>query len=278
MYGLVRPLLDQSATVRCLTSCCQYRERRRAPGSRLALRRWPLTARYVVIEKRFCGPPDSGNGGYVSGLVAGILGQEAEVTLRRPPPLGRAMLVRRSADGGITLSDGHDVVAEAIPVGVQIEPPDPVGLSQAVEAARNYPGFARHPFPTCFVCGPERGDGDGLRIFPGAVPGREVFAAPWIPDRSLAGTDGLVRAEFLWAALDCPGAFANGFPASTMVLGRLAVRLLEVVRPEQQYIAVGWSQGAEGRKHFAGTAVFRADGQPVAVAGATWIRVVAAGS
>jgi hypothetical protein len=87
-------------------------------------RRWPLTARYVVIEERFCGPPDSGNGGYVCGLVAGILGQEAEVTLRRPPPIGRAMLVRRSAEGGITLCDREEVVAEALPGRLQIKPPD----------------------------------------------------------------------------------------------------------------------------------------------------------
>jgi hypothetical protein len=232
----------------------------------------------VVIEERFCGPPDSGNGGYVCGLVAGILGQEAEVTLRRPPPIGRAMLVRRSAEGGITLCDREEVVAEALPGRLQIKPPDPVSLSQAVEAAHHYPGFTHHPFPTCFVCGPQRGEGDGLRIFPGPVAGRQVFAAPWTPDRSLAGTDGLVGPEFLWAALDCPGAFANGFPESTMVLGRLGARLLEPVRPGQQCVTVAWSEGVEGRKHFAGTALFRADGGMIAAARATWIRVIAPGA
>jgi hypothetical protein len=237
-----------------------------------------VTERYVVIEERFCGPPDSGNGGYVCGVMAGILGQEAEVTLRRPPPIGRAMVVRPSAKEGITLFDGEEVVAEAVPGRLQIEPPDPVSSSQAAEAARHYPGFARHSFPTCFVCGPERGEGDGLRIFPGPVAGRQVFAAPWTPDWSLAGTDGLVRPEFLWAALDCPGAFANGFPRSTMVLGRLAVQLLEAVRPEQQCVAVAWSEGVEGRKHFAGTALFGANADLVAVARATWIQIVPGGS
>jgi hypothetical protein len=237
-----------------------------------------VTERYVVIEERFCGPPDSGNGGYVCGLVAGVLGQEAEVTLRRPPPIGRAMVVRQSAKGGVTLFDGEEVVAEALPGRLQIEAPDPVSFSQAGEAARHYPGFARHPFPTCFVCGPERGEGDGLRIFPGPVAGRQVFAAPWTPDPSLAGSDGLVGPEFLWAALDCPGAFAHGFPESTMVLGRLGARLLEPVRPGQQFVIVAWPEGVEGRKHFAGTALFRADAELVAVAKATWIRVVPGGS
>lgn len=230
--------------------------------------------RFVVIEERFSGPPDSGNGGYVCGLMAGILDQEAEVTLRRPPPIGRAMLVRRSAKGGITIFDGQEVVAEALPGHLQIEPPEPVNLSQAAEAARRSPGLARHPFPTCFVCGPERGEGDGLRIFPGPVAGRRVFAAPWRPDPSLAGADGLVRPEFLWAALDCPGAFASGFPDATMVLGRLGARLLEPVRPGQRCVAVAWSEGVEGRKHFAGTALFGPGEDLVAIARATWIRIV----
>ena len=38
----------------------------------------------LVIGSRFCGPPDSGNGGYVCGLIADYLGGPAEVTLRKP--------------------------------------------------------------------------------------------------------------------------------------------------------------------------------------------------
>ena len=41
----------------------------------------------VVIEKRFCGPPNSGNGGYVCGLLAAHIEADAEVTLLAPPPL-----------------------------------------------------------------------------------------------------------------------------------------------------------------------------------------------
>ena len=41
-----------------------------------------------TIDPRFNGPPGSGNGGYACGLVAGLLGGPAEVTLRLPPPLG----------------------------------------------------------------------------------------------------------------------------------------------------------------------------------------------
>ena len=42
----------------------------------------------LTVARRFCGPPGSGNGGYVCGLIAGFLDGPAEVTLRLPPPLG----------------------------------------------------------------------------------------------------------------------------------------------------------------------------------------------
>jgi hypothetical protein len=37
----------------------------------------------LVVEARYCGPPNSGNGGYVAGLLARRLGEgPVEVTLR----------------------------------------------------------------------------------------------------------------------------------------------------------------------------------------------------
>ena len=44
----------------------------------------------VRINRRFRGPPDSGNGGYVCGLVAQALGgSDCEITLHAPPSLDR---------------------------------------------------------------------------------------------------------------------------------------------------------------------------------------------
>jgi len=43
-----------------------------------------------------------------------------------------------------------------------------------------------HPFPTCFVCGPDRRPGDGLRILVGPVAGRDLSANVWYPDEALA--------------------------------------------------------------------------------------------
>ena len=43
------------------------------------------------LGERFCGPPATANGGYACGAIAELLGDGVEVTLRRPPPLGRPL-------------------------------------------------------------------------------------------------------------------------------------------------------------------------------------------
>ena len=53
----------------------------------------------VVIPSRYRGPPQSGNGGYVSGVFAELLPRHPdkapEITLRSPIPLDRTMIVKR---------------------------------------------------------------------------------------------------------------------------------------------------------------------------------------
>jgi hypothetical protein len=216
----------------------------------------------LVIEPRYAGPPRSGNGGYTCGLVAGFLDGPAEVTLRLPPPLGRPLRVERR-DGRVELLDGEALVAEAAPAEVELELPAPVSVADAEEAARRYPGFETHAFPDCFVCGPHRAEREGLRIFAGRVRD-ELFAAPWTPDES--------RAELVWAALDCPGAIAVGFPdRGETLLGRLAVRIDGLPAAGEPHVVVAWPLGEDGRKLYAGTALLTAAGEPLARARATWI-------
>jgi hypothetical protein len=218
----------------------------------------------LTIDPRFNGPPGSANGGYTCGLLADFVGGPTEVTLRRPPPLARPLELERE-DGSVRLLDGGELVAEAAPAEVVVDPPEPVGAEEAERAAARYPGFREHAFPTCFVCGPERREGDGLRIFAGPVPGRDVFAAPWVAPADVA-------APLVWAALDCPGAIAVGFPdRGETLLGRLAGRIDRVPQPGQQCIVLAWPLGEDGRKLYAGTALFSERGEPLAVARATWI-------
>jgi hypothetical protein len=226
----------------------------------------------AIIDRRFRGPPDSGNGGYVCGVVAGLIGGTAEVTLRRPPPLERPLTVERSEDG-VALRDGETLIAEGAPASVEIEVPEPVTFEEAVTAAKSYLGFRHHPFPTCFVCGPQRAEGDGLRIFPGWVAGRNIVAAPWTPHASLADENGQVRPEIVWAALDCPSGFAVITAETVAVLGRLAVKLVAPVQPGKRYVAIGWRLGEDGRKLYAGSALVTAGGELLAAARATWVRI-----
>ena len=225
----------------------------------------------VVIERRFRGPPQSGNGGYSCGVVAEGVSGVATVTLRLPPPLDRPLTL--TGDGEQSrLTDGENIVGEATQSTLDLEVPEPPGLEVAVEASRRYAGFESHPFPGCFVCGPERAPGDGLRIFPGRVGTTEIVAAPWTPDESLRGADGLVDRRYVWAALDCPSYF--GLPSAPMaLLGRLTASIEGLPEVGEPLVAIGWPIEVDGRKSFAGSALANREGEVLARAAATWIEV-----
>jgi len=65
----------------------------------------------IVVERRYRGPEESGNGGYTCGIVAALLDGDAEVTLRVPPPLERPLRVDRG-QGEVRVLDGETLVAE----------------------------------------------------------------------------------------------------------------------------------------------------------------------
>lgn len=226
----------------------------------------------LTIGPRFRGPPDSGNGGYVCGVVAAAIGGPVAVRLKHPPPLDMPLLLTRddAADRWL-LQHGDKVVAEARPHVVDIEVPAAPDHAEAITASLRYPGFIEHPFPGCFVCGPRRLADDGLRIFAGPLPERPLVAAPWVPDGSLADPDGNLRTEFVWAALDCPGYFATTLAGRRALLGELAVRIERLVQPGEACVVAGWERRVEGRKHTVGTALFGSDGKLAARAEATWV-------
>ena len=81
--------------------------------------------KFVAIEKRFCGPPKSANGGYVCGLLASYIDGDAEITLLAPPPLGEGPHVRVV-----------DLVAAPELAGGQRSLPDPQVGRLVVDAKR----------------------------------------------------------------------------------------------------------------------------------------------
>jgi hypothetical protein len=221
----------------------------------------------------------------------------------------------RTQAGGC-LRRGEKTIVEGSPTIIDVTPPAPISVQAATEAMEMSPALdPRHPFPTCFVCGPKRGIHDGLRIFPAAFlsktagassqaerssapaagfsshtatatsqtmgpsalvaasPARDLFVAAWMPDREFGDDNGFLRAEFLWAAMDCPTGFAAGFPtAGKLVTGRLAVQQLKSIRTGAGCVLMSWPLGVEGRKHFSAACLYQ-DEELRAVARATWIRI-----
>lgn len=227
----------------------------------------------VLIASRFCGPPSSGNGGYTAGLVARALGGSVEVTLRRPPRLNYELELRIESERA-RLLDGDLLVAEARRLDFELKAPAAVSFEQASELSKRYAGFKKHHFPGCFVCGPARAPGDGLRIFPGSAAAGEAVAAPWVPDPSLADAQGHVHPEFAWAALDCVGYFAIAAPDYPVaLLGRMTARLNGHVSAGERCVVQGAPLGRDGRKLNAATALYGADGALRGLARQIWIAV-----
>lgn len=217
----------------------------------------------VTIARRYRGPLDSSNGGYAAGLLGSRFGAAAEVTLRLPPPLGRALGLRREGER-LLLCDGDRVVAEAAPGDPGLEPPTAPTPAEAAAASEGVGAFGPPQFAECFVCG-IRADGTGLGIHPGPVPGRDgLVATTWVARD--------VSPEVVWASIDCPGAYAVGETGrGEPVLGRMTARIERLPAEGEQCVVVGWPLGEEGRKLHAGTALYGEDGAVLALARQVWI-------
>jgi hypothetical protein len=218
----------------------------------------------IVLPRRFRGPLTSANGGYAAGRLAAFVDADAvEVTLRLPPPLDRPLAVRPE-NGSVLLLDGDAVVAEARPAEVDAEAPPPVSFAEAEDAATRHVRVGAEIFSECFTCG-VREEHDGLEIYAGVVAGREpLHAAPWTVRES--------SPEVVWAAIDCPGAYAVGAEGrGEMVLGRMTARILRVPDVGERCVSASWPLGEDGRKLYAGTALYAENGDVLAVARQTWI-------
>jgi hypothetical protein len=216
----------------------------------------------IVLPRRYRGPLTSANGGYACGrLAAFVAADEVEVTLRLPPPLDRPLAVERE-DGRVLLLDGDALVAEARPAPVEVDPPAPVPVTDAEAARERHVRDWSPDFGECYVCGIRE---DGLEIRVGPVAGREPLHAAPVALRE-AGS------EFVWAAVDCPGAYAVGAEGrGDIVLGRMTARIDRVPDAGEQCVATAWPLGEDARKLYAGTALFTPAGELLALARQTWI-------
>ncbi|HWS76358.1 MAG TPA: hypothetical protein VN324_14560 [Quisquiliibacterium sp.] len=241
-------------------------------------------SRTLLVPRRFNGPPTSGNGGYVAGLLARELlrrepGHAAvEVTLRAALPLDRALPVEPRPGGGVTLFDEGQLLAEAVGVALDLELPPAPSLDEARAAGatgrmRSAAGIA-NPYLHCFGCGVARGAHDGLRIAPSPVGDAEVVASDWTPHAAFADEQGRVAAEIVWTALDCPAGIAWGYRmgggAAALLTGRITLAMVGEVRAGEPYVVAAWPLEREGRKLLAGAALFDAEGRAVAFSRQLW--------
>ncbi len=247
----------------------------------------------LTIASRYCGPSGSGNGGFTAGSLAARLPaithrSVVEVTLRHPPPLDVPMKVEQvraqdpanmSGQESTLLLIGGAKIAEARLVDTSLEPVEEVSPEDAAQAMARFPGRVSHPFPTCFACGPDRAEGDGLRIFPGPVDGGRV-ASVWVPHESLTEPtdpvdDSLPRVGLgaVWAALDCVGGWAGDIGERRMVLGRMTAHVDALALVGDRHVVVGAPLGREGRKTWTASTLYDGDRRIVGRARHTWIAI-----
>lgn len=234
----------------------------------------------ITIDRRFRGPPTSANGGYASGRLASFISGSAEVTLRSPPPLEKEMAVVSNADGSVAMYDGEQLVATARPQAASVQACVPPHFDAAIAASQRTFDASRHKLPMCYVCGPDRAPGDGLRLFCGPLDPQDtswsgIVAAPFVPEPYMGSGDGPVSPEFVWAALDCPTAYAasssDGFP--TILLGRQTVSIKRQPNVGEKCIVTAKQIAREGRKYFSQATLFGSDQTAIAQCQAVWIEV-----
>ena len=231
----------------------------------------------LIVPARFNGPARSGNGGLRRGLARRAGAARASTRPSRSPCAGRHRSTPRCRSARRTAHRLADeaAVAEARVVDGDLD----AGRRGACRRGRARrccatPGCATTRSPTCFACGPDREEGDGLRIFPGPVGAdRGYVASLWVPhalerrvQRPRRRASSGAAPAITWAALDCVGGWSEDLEGRPCVLGRMTARVdaLPVVeraarrgRPPPRH---------DGRKSFTASTLYDADGRVVATA------------
>jgi len=234
----------------------------------------------IIIEPRFNGPRLSGNGGYVGGVMAGKFTERfggdgaVEITLRAPIPIDRALQVACEGDA-LMLRDGESLICEARAGSVAhlAPPPAPTDWDDVLRRGEQGGSPEDSDFNWCMVCGRSRAVGDGLRVLGTSGPQPGTSLSCYLPHANHADGEGYIRPEFVWGALDCPGAFAvqdlnDMRPALT---GRMTAKVIAPPRVGERCAVVGWKIGEDGRKLYSGTALYTEAGRLCAIGTCTWI-------
>lgn len=232
----------------------------------------------IVVPRQFRGPPHTANGGYICGVLSNAVGGRGQAMLRAGVPLDVPVALSLGADGAATLTNAEGQalgVARPAEESALPAPPPPPSLEEARAFGETSPFATRPLHRGCFSCCVEREDGEGLGVYVGQVAGAPAgqCAGVWTPHANFAEPDGTMPDEITWAALDCSGSMAWFIGTGTPVglLGTMAGEVLKKPRAGETYVVSAWTREAEGRKHFAGVALFDRDGTLMARGGQIWI-------
>lgn len=232
----------------------------------------------IRIPTAFNGLTDAAQGGIASGLFAQLVGGTATVRLLDRIPLEEDLEARLDRRGAASILCDGAVVATVTPTtSFRHDPPTRPTFEDALDAARRHPlRGIRHPFSDCVICSPSRADGLGV-VFGTSPRVPDVLVAPLRPAPAFV-TDGMLRPEAIWGAMDCPSFPADLLRTRTLaVTGQLTAHLEREVSAAERLVVVGWRTGRGGRSHRAATAVLDEAGEVVASAETVWVEVTFAG-
>ncbi|MGV9611656.1 PaaI family thioesterase [Nocardia xishanensis] len=230
----------------------------------------------ITFPEHVHGYPSVAFGGFVAGVLATHCpAPTARVDFRAKVPVGTPLALAGAAVNGTALTDAQgQILAEIGAATLSLDVPPAPSWTETEALTAGVLSSGERPITSCYGCGAACEPGRGLRLFPWALPGRDLVAAAWVPDPALGAADGIVTTENVWAALDCPGGHA-GFLLSGMrrgaVTAALTATLLRSVRAGEPHIAHAWPIGQDGRKYTVGVALSTADGELCAVSEALWV-------
>lgn len=230
----------------------------------------------LVFSSRFNGPPNSANGGYACGRISDYIKGPVSVRLHAPPPLDKELQVVRDGPQWF-IRDGEQVLLSAqSSAQLELSVPRCPSAEALTQASALSISSEQHIFPHCFVCGTERKPDEALCLHVGPCEGSQhgLQAGYWQVHETFEGDDGLIAPRYLWSALDCPSAYAVDIKLGILfLLGSLEGQIYSRPAIGERCRVLAWPLSRDGRKHYAATAIFGAEGQLHALSKATWIEL-----
>ena len=233
----------------------------------------------ILVPRQFRGPPFTANGGYICGVLSNAVGGRGVAMLRSGVPLDTTVTLQPGEDGAVVLVNAEGAVLGSARPADDSQIPNPPPATPNIEEARAFAAagqFAQKSLHRgCFSCCIEREAGEGLGVHVGQIDGAPAghCAGIWTPHANFADADGTIPDEITWGALDCSGSMAWWIKAGSPVglLGTMAGEVLKKPKAGETYVVVAWAREVEGRKHFAGVALFDGAGEVMARSGQIWI-------